>query len=122
MENQLVTVRGIYQNGQIEIQSPFLPKGGYHVLITFLEPIEAEAQSQSLTGARVERLGLSKKEFEILKLIQKGMTNRQISEKMELGEGTVRNYISSVLNKLKVDNRTQLVNKAIELGLVDPMA
>lgn len=52
---------------------------------------------------------LSEREEEILRLIGDGLSNREISEKLFLSEGTVRNYVSQLLAKLDVRDRTQLV-------------
>jgi len=51
---------------------------------------------------------LSEREFEVLALIAEGLSNKEISEKLFLGEGTVRNYITNVLEKLQLRDRTQL--------------
>lgn len=51
---------------------------------------------------------LSEREFEILALIAEGLSNKEIAEKLYLGEGTVRNYITNVLEKLELRDRTQL--------------
>ncbi|GFZ33265.1 DNA-binding response regulator [Clostridium zeae] len=52
--------------------------------------------------------GLSEREFETLALIAEGMSNKEIAEKLFLGEGTVRNYITNILEKLSLRDRTQL--------------
>jgi DNA-binding NarL/FixJ family response regulator len=51
---------------------------------------------------------VSDKEIEILSQVANGLSNKEISEKLFLSEGTVRNYISVVLEKLKLRDRTQL--------------
>lgn len=51
---------------------------------------------------------LSQREFEVLALIAEGLSNKEIAEKLFLGEGTVRNYITNVLEKLELRDRTQL--------------
>lgn len=51
---------------------------------------------------------LTQKEIEILEQIAKGLSNKEISEKLFLSEGTVRNYISCILEKLELRDRTQL--------------
>lgn len=51
---------------------------------------------------------LSGREREILQLVAEGMNNREIAEKLFLSEGTVRNYISAMLEKLELRDRTQL--------------
>lgn len=51
---------------------------------------------------------LSEREFEVLSLIAEGLSNKEISEKLFLGEGTIRNYITNILEKLELRDRTQL--------------
>ena len=51
---------------------------------------------------------ISEKEQAIIKLVAEGLSNKEISEKLFLSEGTVRNYISAVLEKLALRDRTQL--------------
>lgn len=56
-----------------------------------------------------EEEGLSDREQEVLRLIAEGLSNREIAEQLFLSEGTVRNYVSQLLAKLDVRDRTQLV-------------
>lgn len=51
---------------------------------------------------------LSSKELDIIKLVADGMNNKEISQSLFLSEGTVRNYISYILDKLQLRDRTQL--------------
>lgn len=51
---------------------------------------------------------LSEKELEIIVNVAKGMSNKEIAKELYLSEGTVRNYISNILLKLKLRDRTQL--------------
>lgn len=53
--------------------------------------------------------GITEKEFEIIELVADGLSNKEIASKLCLGEGTVRNYFSSILDKLELRDRTQLV-------------
>lgn len=62
---------------------------------------------------------LSQREKEILKLIAQGLPNAEIAHTLFLSEGTVRNYVSSILEKLEVDDRTQAAVVALRYGLVD---
>lgn len=55
-----------------------------------------------------ESLGLSEREWEVAGLVAEGLSNREIAGKLYLSEGTVRNYISTVLEKLELRDRTQL--------------
>lgn len=60
---------------------------------------------------------LTEREREILSLVARGASNRQIAENLYLTEGTVKNHMSSILGKLGVRDRTQAALKAKELGL-----
>ncbi len=62
---------------------------------------------------------LSEREMQILRCLSRGMSNADISHELYLSEGTVRNYISSILEKLEVDDRTQAAVLALRYGLVD---
>ncbi|WP_077369171.1 response regulator transcription factor [Anaerosalibacter sp. Marseille-P3206] len=53
-------------------------------------------------------IDLSDREFDILLLVADGLNNKEIAEKLYLSEGTVRNYISNMLEKLSLRDRTQL--------------
>ncbi|MFK9094048.1 response regulator [Bacillus salipaludis] len=54
------------------------------------------------------KLGLSDREQEILSLIAEGLSNKEIAERIYLSEGTIRNYTTGLLEKLKLRDRTQL--------------
>jgi DNA-binding NarL/FixJ family response regulator len=54
------------------------------------------------------KLGLSDREQEILGLIAEGLSNKEIAERIYLSEGTIRNYTTVLLEKLKLRDRTQL--------------
>ncbi len=51
---------------------------------------------------------ITSKEMELIELIADGLSNKEIAEKLFLSEGTVRNYLSSILEKLELRDRTQL--------------
>ena len=52
--------------------------------------------------------GINEKEFDIIFQVANGLNNKEIAEKLYLSEGTIRNYISIILDKLNLRNRTQL--------------
>ena len=61
---------------------------------------------------------LSERELEVLKLVSAGLSNREIGNKLGLSEGTVKNYITNVLQKFGVRDRTQAALRGRELGLI----
>lgn len=61
---------------------------------------------------------LSNREYEVLGLLARGMSNRQISEELFISEKTVKNHVSNILRKLDVNDRTQAVITALKHGLV----
>ena len=100
--------------------------------------LQAVAEGQSLLDpaltarvfARVRRAAhneeaaafamLSEQEQRVLALIASGQTNRQIAQSLHLGEGTIRNYVSTVLGKLGVANRAEAAAYATKHNLKLP--
>jgi DNA-binding NarL/FixJ family response regulator len=62
---------------------------------------------------------LTQQEKHVLLLVSEGKTNREIAKGLFLGEGTVRNYVSSILSKLGVSNRAEAAAYAVEHNLKD---
>ena len=62
---------------------------------------------------------LTSQEMHVLALIAEGKTNREIAKALYLSEGTVRNYVSSILSKLGVSNRAEAAAYAIQHHLKD---
>jgi len=93
---------------------------------TFLQPSVAAkvvAEFARLTRKTSEHFRatdepLSEREAEILRLIANGASNRQIADTLFLAEGTVKNYVTNILGKLGVRDRTQAAIKAKDIGLV----
>ena len=61
---------------------------------------------------------LSEREREVLGLLARGLSNREIATHLSLAEGTVKNYVTGILQKLGVRDRTQAAVRARELGLI----
>ena len=61
---------------------------------------------------------LSKREIEVLRLIQTGMSNRMIAEELIVSESTIKTHINNLYGKLGVQSRTQAVARATELNLL----
>ncbi|MBR4707089.1 MAG: response regulator transcription factor [Pseudobutyrivibrio sp.] len=55
-----------------------------------------------------ESRDISEKEYEVIQLVAEGLSNKEIAQKLFLSEGTVRNYLSTILEKLELRDRTQL--------------
>jgi DNA-binding NarL/FixJ family response regulator len=60
---------------------------------------------------------LTEQELRVLGLVSEGCTNKQIAKALYLGEGTVRNYVSSILSKLGLTNRAEAAAYAVRHGL-----
>ena len=62
---------------------------------------------------------ITERETEVLRLVAKGLTARQIGERLRLSHRTVESHVQNTLRKLQLHNRAQLVRYAIEQGLAD---
>ena len=78
---------------------------------TFLDP-RLQARLQEPGG-----IALNGRERQTLAGLARGLTNKQIAQEHEIAATTVRDYVSSLCRKLGVNNRTQVVSRAIALGL-----
>lgn len=61
---------------------------------------------------------LSERELAVLKLVSAGLSNREIGNQLGLSEGTVKNYVTNVLQKIGVRDRTQAALRGRELGII----
>lgn len=61
---------------------------------------------------------LAEREIEILRLVAQGLSNREIAQQLFLAEGTVKNYVTAILQKIGVRDRTQAALRGRELGLL----
>jgi DNA-binding CsgD family transcriptional regulator len=68
--------------------------------------------------AKLDELGITAREFEILELIARGMSNREIAEQLFVSENTVKTHSSRLFDKLNARRRTQAVQIAKELRLI----
>lgn len=71
-----------------------------------------------LNQAKLQQLGITARELEILQLIAGGLSNREIAEKLFVSENTVKTHSSRVFDKLNAKRRTQAVQIAKELKLI----
>ncbi|GFN33909.1 response regulator transcription factor [Paenibacillus xylaniclasticus] len=76
------------------------------------------ARTLSRPSTKETEYGLTERETQVLKCIAEGLSNRDISTKLFLSEGTVKNYISSIYSKLNVHNRATVMKKAHDEKLI----
>ena len=62
---------------------------------------------------------LNNQEIKVLKCLTQGLSNKDITEKMFLSMGTVKNYVSAIYSKLNVKNRSSAITKAMEESLIE---
>ncbi len=66
----------------------------------------------------LDRLGISKREYEVLELISRGLSNQEIADDLFVSTSTVKTHVSSLLAKLDANRRTQAISRAKELQLI----
>ncbi len=72
----------------------------------------------SFNESNLEKLGISKRELEVLELIAQGMSNREIADKLFVSPHTVKSHSSNLFVKLSARRRTEAIKKAKELMLL----
>jgi NarL family two-component system response regulator LiaR len=75
-------------------------------------------QPFAVNSRKLEELEITRRELEILELIAKGLSNREIAEKLFVSENTVKTHSSRVFDKLGAKRRTQAVQLGKEFGLI----
>ena len=73
----------------------------------------------SRLAERMVRTDLTSRELEILKLLSKGPTNKQIGHALGISDNTVRNHVLKIIEKLEVSDRTEAATTAIQRGLIN---
>ena len=107
---------------QMEMAVFFLALGLFALALTALQQPDRlpPQQSDTLLKASLppsENL-LSEREQEIVQLLAQALSNREIAERLFLAEGTVKNYLTTLMQKLDAKNRDEAVRRARELGLL----
>ena len=86
--------------------------------------INRKVQNKSIDGAKeidkekIEELGLSNREYEVLEQIAQGLSNKEIAEKLFVSESTVKTHVSNLFMKLDAQRRTQAIQIAKESGIL----
>ena len=90
---------------------------------TYIQPVMARElvnEYKRIKGGYDDpKKSLTGREVEVLKLLSKGMLNKEIAKNLFISEKTVKNHISSIFRKLNVQDRTQAAVFAIKNGIVD---
>lgn len=67
---------------------------------------------------KIESLEISKREYEVLKLMSDGMSNKEIADRLFLSESTIKSHASNLFVKLNAKRRTQAIQKAKDLQII----
>jgi NarL family two-component system response regulator LiaR len=84
-----------------------------------LAPSVAARLMQEVSGERPAPAALTDRELEVLRLIARGMSNKQIASELVVSEKTVKTHVSNILAKLHLDDRTQAALYAVREGLAE---
>jgi NarL family two-component system response regulator LiaR len=84
-----------------------------------LAPSVAARLMQEVSGERPAPAGLTARELEVLRLIARGMSNKQIARELVVSEKTVKTHVSNILAKLHLADRTQAALYAVREGLAE---
>lgn len=113
----------IYRALQAGAQSYLLKGMSYDELLDAIRTVHAGARR--IPPAVAERLAermsgqeLTAREFQVLELIVKGRSNKEISTELAISEATVKSHINSLLGKLGVTDRTQAATTALQRGII----
>jgi DNA-binding NarL/FixJ family response regulator len=82
--------------------------------------LAAGGESSPAEAGRAGVPRLTDRETEVLRLVAKGLSYKQIAERLVLSHRTVQNHVQNTLNKLQLHNRVELVRYAIEQGIDEP--
>lgn len=79
---------------------------------------KAQRPLQKIDHRKIETLELSPREYEVLTEIAKGLSNKEIGDKLFLSESTIKTHVSNLLIKLDAKRRTQAIQIAKELQII----
>lgn len=68
---------------------------------------------------RMMRTSLTSRELEVLNMLARGLTNKEIGSVLQISSNTVRNHVNSIIEKLEVSDRTEAATTAIHRGLIN---
>lgn len=123
----------IVQAAELGVDGYLLKGCGQRELVSAIESVNTggTALEASVAGKLMQHMNrrsaasqadlvrFSKRETQVLELIARGKTNRDIGETLFISESTVKFHVHAILNKLDAGNRTEAVSIAAQLGLVE---
>ncbi|MFD2100578.1 response regulator transcription factor [Flagellimonas iocasae] len=77
-----------------------------------------EHEAPTINLKKIEQLGISQREYEVLIHISKGLSNKEIANTLFVSESTIKTHVSNLLIKLDVKRRTQAIQKAKNLQIL----
>ena len=86
-------------------------------IVTVAIPAQAPVNF-TIDQAQLEKLGISKREHEVLELMATGLTNQEIADKLFVSVNTIKTHSTNLFSKLDVKRRTQAIQKGKELLLI----
>ena len=87
-------------------------------IVEIVVPASAPTANFATDDAVRERLGITRRELEVLELAARGLSNREIGETLFVSENTVKTHCSRAFDKLGARRRTEAVQRSKELGLL----
>ena len=91
---------------------------GKPIIIATSSAGQANKKTEQNIDELLEKYNISKREHEVLTLIAKGLSNKEIANTLFLSTNTIKTHSSNLFAKLDVKRRTQAVQKATEIGLL----
>ena len=91
---------------------------GVYLGLNFKKQQKTTEPAKEVDREKVAALGLSSRELEVLELVARGLSNREVADQLFVSESTVKTHVSNLFIKLDVKRRTQAVTRAKELNLI----
>ena len=118
------TDEDIYRSIQAGADGYLLKKASLREMVEAIRTVKAGKRYippsiASRLAERMLRSNLTQREIEILKLVAKGLTNKQIGKSLDISDNTVRNHVNSIIEKLEVADRTEAATVGLHRGLID---
>lgn len=95
-----------------------LAKPQVQTIVVEKEIFVSQGNEFTLNEMEIQKLGLSKRELEVLSLIAEGLSNQEIGDRLFVSLNTIKTHSSRLFEKLEVKSRTQAVEKAKRLSLI----